>query len=91
MATLSPTPLSRTRDLTQTAPGVSRYLYLVAIAALIAGGLLLRVHQLGRSLSIAEAWVANSATANSLHDVFYYANWLQTTPPLFLCLIRLTV
>jgi len=91
MATLSPTPLSRTRDLTQTAPGLSRYLYPVAIAALIAGGLLLRVHQLGRSLSIAEAWVANSATANSLHDVFYYANWLQTTPPLFLCLIRLTV
>jgi hypothetical protein len=35
--------------------------------------------------------VANSATANSLHDMFYYANWLQTTPPLFLCLVRLTV
>ena len=47
--------------------------------------------QSGRSLWLDEAWVANSATAPSLHDVFFYPHWLQTSPPLFLLMVRAAV
>ena len=35
-----------------------------------------------------EAWVANSVLSPSLSGMFYYPDWLQTTPPLFLLLTR---
>jgi hypothetical protein len=44
-----------------------------------------------RSLWLDEAWVANSTIAPMLHEVFFYPRWLQTSPPLFLLLIRATV
>jgi hypothetical protein len=38
-----------------------------------------------------EAWVANSVLAPSLSGMFYYPDWLQTTPPFFLLLTRAAV
>src|SRR4030095_5938934 len=54
-------------------------------------GVILRLHHFGRDLSIAESWVANSVLTHSLSAMFYYESWLQTTPPLFLLLVRATV
>ncbi len=41
-----------------------------------------------RSLWLDEAWVANSVLEPGLSRMFYYPDWLQTTPPLFLLLTR---
>jgi hypothetical protein len=54
-------------------------------------GVLQRCSGLGRSLWLDEAWVANSVSAPSLEGMFYYDAWLQSSPPLFLLLVRLTV
>jgi len=51
-------------------------------------GLFLVCIGLRRSLWFDEAWVANSATSTSLYEVFYYPHWLQTSPPLFLLVVR---
>ena len=64
---------------------------LLLIAIVIACSLIPRIDQDTRSLCVAESWVANSVLAGSLHDMFYYDPWLQTTPPLFLLLVRATV
>jgi hypothetical protein len=69
---------------------LSRYAYAITAGFIIAVGLILRLHHFGRDLSIAESWVANSVLANSLAGMFYYEDWLQTTPPLFLLLVRTT-
>ncbi len=44
-----------------------------------------------RSLWLDETWVANSIREPSLHGMFQYPGWLQTTPPLFLLLVRTVV
>ena len=59
--------------------------------ALLAFTLLLGLYGIGRSLWLDEAWVANSINAPSLGQMFYYPNWLQTSPPLFLLLARTAV
>ena len=64
---------------------------LLLIATVIVCSLIPRIDQDTRSLCVAESWVANSVLAGSLHDMFYYDPWLQTTPPLFLLLVRATV
>lgn len=61
------------------------------IAAVAVCGLAFRLFGLSRSLWLDEAWVANSVTARSLAGMFYYDSWLQTSPPLFLLLVRITV
>ena len=62
---------------------------IVAVVAIC--GVALRTLGLGRSLWLDEAWVANSAIAEPFSQMFYYDAWLQTSPPLFLLLARLTV
>ena len=62
-----------------------------ALTLVIAGGMLPRLNHLGKSIWSAEAWVANSVLADTLRHMFYYKAWLQTTPPLFLLLVRGTV
>lgn len=47
-----------------------------------------RIYQLDHSLWYDEAWVANSLMGQSWRDVFFYPDWLQTTPPGFLVLAR---
>jgi uncharacterized membrane protein len=54
-------------------------------------GLVLECSSLGRSLWLDEAWVANSISAPSLAGMFYYPAWLQSSPPLFLLLVRAVV
>jgi hypothetical protein len=59
--------------------------------AVVVVGLFYRLYGIGRSLWIDEAWVANSVLADSWAGMFRYDAWLQTSPPLFLAMVRLTV
>jgi hypothetical protein len=65
-------------------------IYVVAIGVALYG-LAQRSSGLGRSLWLDEAWVANSVTTPSLKAMFYYDAWLQSSPPLFLLLVRSVV
>lgn len=67
----------------------TRPLIFLLMGSLLVAGIIMRVHLLDRSLWLDEAWVANSIRAASLHEAIYYADWLQTTPPLFIALSRL--
>jgi hypothetical protein len=69
----------------------SRILWYLIIAAVAVAGVVFRLVGLGRSVWLDEAWVANSVTAGSLAGMFRYDAWLQTSPPLFLLLMRMTV
>jgi len=72
-------------DLSSATHGNSRRL---ALFALVVAGLLPRLNGIDQPLPTIEAWVANSATAHSWKQVFYYHDWLQTSPPLFLVAVR---
>jgi hypothetical protein len=65
-------------------------IYIIAIGVAV-WGMVQRCSGLGRSLWLDEAWVANSVAAPSLRGMFYYDAWLQTSPPLFLMLVRVPV
>src|SRR5262245_51979497 len=67
---------------------VTTYSIIVGVAAC---GLTFRSLGLGRSLYLDETWVANAAIAPSLAGMFYYDAWLQTSPPLFMFLVRSVV
>jgi 4-amino-4-deoxy-L-arabinose transferase-like glycosyltransferase len=58
---------------------------------LVLAAFFLGIHGIGRSLWTDEAWVANSVNAPSMSGMFYYPDWLQTSPPLFLILVRMAV
>jgi hypothetical protein len=62
-----------------------------ASLALLAFTLLLGLYGIERSLWLDEAWVANSVREPTLAGMFYYPNWLQTSPPLFLLLARTAI
>ncbi len=53
--------------------------------------LALGIFGIQRSLWLDEAWVANSLLSPNLSGMFYYPEWLQSTPPLFLLLARAAV
>lgn len=55
---------------------------------LLAAVLAIGVQGIGRSLWLDEVWVANSVRQPTWSGMFFYPNWLQTTPPLFLTLAR---
>ena len=63
----------------------------IAAAALLFAALAFGIYGIGRSLWLDEAWVANSVLAPSLSGMFFYPDWLQTSPPLFLSLTRTAV
>lgn len=63
----------------------------VTSASILATVLGLGFFGIGRSLWLDEAWVANSIRQPTLHGMFFYPNWLQTSPPLFLLLVRAAV
>ena len=46
---------------------------------------------LGRSLWTAETWVATSVCTSRVREMFFYPTWLQTTPPLFLLVVRTVI
>src|SRR5580658_1334493 len=62
-----------------------------AESALLLAALALGIYGIDRSLWMDEAWVANSVLAPNLSGMFYYPDWLQTSPPLFLLLTRAAV
>lgn len=47
-----------------------------------------RLSLMTRSLYRDEAWVVTSILSPSLRSMFYYEKWVQSTPPLFLFLVR---
>lgn len=57
-------------------------------ACILLGVLIINLDGFSRSLWLDEAWVANSLRQNTLGGMFYYPEWLQTTPPLFLLIAR---
>ncbi len=61
------------------------------LAAVLASTFALGLFGIGRSLWLDEAWVANSIHAATLRDMFYYPDWLQTSPPMFLLFSRVAV
>lgn len=63
-------------------------LAIAGLAVLLLGGAAARVHGLDRSLWLDEAWVANSVLEPSAAAMLRYEAWLQTSPPLFLLLVR---
>jgi len=63
----------------------------LATVGLLGFTLILGLYGIERSLWLDEAWVANSVHAPTLEGMFYYPNWLQTSPPLFLMLARIAV
>jgi uncharacterized membrane protein len=83
----------KTRDSIKTVDAgrtvIERPLVLLVLGGLLVAGVITRIHLLDRSLWLDEAWVANSIRAPSLHETFYYDDWLQTTPPLFVVFGRL--
>jgi hypothetical protein len=48
----------------------------------------LRLNVIHYSLWLDEAWVADSILSPTWRGMFYYDRWVQTTPPLFLALVR---
>ena len=68
-----------------------RWISTFALAIVVVGGVLPRLNHAGKSLWTGEAWVANSVLSDSLAQMFHYDAWLQTTPPLFLLLVRESV
>ena len=67
---------------------LKRPVVLLILGSLLLAGIVSRVHLLGRSLWLDEAWVANSMQAPTLSAAFFYDDWLQTSPPLFIALGR---
>lgn len=65
-----------------------RYWNALPLAVLFAGVAATMLQNWNRGLYVDEAWVANSVIADSLRDMFFYQPWVQTTPPLFLLLVR---
>jgi len=63
----------------------------VATIVLLGFTLILGLYGIERSLWLDEAWVANSVYAPTLAGMFHYPTWLQTSPPLFLMLVRSAV
>ncbi len=63
----------------------------VSLVTLLLCTLALGLFGIGRSLWLDEAWVANSIHAPSLREMFYYPDWLQTSPPSFLLLSRAAI
>ena len=69
----------------------SRILYFLIVSSVTVCGVAVRLIGLGNGLWLDEAWVANSVRADSVASMFHYDAWLQTTPPLMLLLVRVTV
>jgi hypothetical protein len=68
-----------------------RPVVLLILCFLLLAGIASRIHLLGRSLWLDEAWVANSMQAPTLSGAFFYEDWLQTSPPLFIALGRVSI
>ena len=66
----------------------SRTIIVLSFCVLAVAGCAIRLNLMTLSLWEDEAWVANSVLSPSLWGMFHYPTWLQTSPPLFLLLLR---
>jgi uncharacterized membrane protein len=83
--------LSRSNgSLRGTDPVVNRTLFLLSFCLIAITGIITRLSLMTLSLWMDEAWVSNSVLAPSLREMFYYPRWLQSSPPLFLLLLRVS-
>ena len=64
---------------------------LLCAGLLLLAALAARLPGINGDLWLDEAWVANSVLAPSWREMFFYAPWLQTTPPLHLIATRMCV
>jgi 4-amino-4-deoxy-L-arabinose transferase-like glycosyltransferase len=69
---------------------VGRPILFLTLGGLLLVGAIVRLSYLDRSLWLDEAWVANSIQSPTLHEALYYDDWLQTTPPLFVVMSRVS-
>lgn len=72
-------------------PAAHKFSFYAILALLLIATILTRCHSMDRSLWADEAWVANSVLEPTISETLYYRSWLQTSPPLFLMLLRLVV
>jgi len=63
----------------------------IPLLVLLLGSMATILLRFDRSIWGDEAWVANSVITSTLHGMFFYEAWAQTTPPLFLLLERIVV
>jgi predicted membrane-bound mannosyltransferase len=68
-----------------------KVIFYAVLGLLLIATVLTRCHSMNRSLWMDEAWVANSILEPTISETIYYRSWLQTSPPLFLILLRLVV
>lgn len=69
-------------------PAGQRWIDWVALTVVVAAAALPRLNHIDKSIWTPEAWVANSVLCDSMREMFHYKDWLQTSPPLFLMLLR---
>jgi hypothetical protein len=62
--------------------------FLLPAALLVLGAFIVRLQGLDRGLWLDESWVANSVLSDTWSGMFYYDSWTQSTPPLFLSVVR---
>lgn len=62
----------------------------MVLMLVVIGGALPRLNHIDKGIWTPEAWVANSVLAETMGQMFHYKDWLQTSPPLFLLLVRST-
>lgn len=68
----------------------SRTIIALGFGVVAIAGCAIRLNLMALSLWEDEAWVANSVLSPSIRGMFYYPPWLQTSPPLFLFLLRIS-
>jgi hypothetical protein len=68
-----------------------KFTWYAVVALLLHETVVTRCHSMDQSLWLDEAWVANSVLEPTIRDTIYYPSWLQTSPPLFLMVLRLIV
>jgi hypothetical protein len=62
----------------------------ITLGIVIVFAIAMRIPSLSRSFWLDEVWVANSVVAPTFSQMVYYEGWLNTSPPLFLLLVRWT-
>lgn len=73
---------------TEQPRGTSRRRILLLSIFLVVVAVIVRLPGITRPFVLDDAWVANSVLEPSIHNCLRYDPWLQTSPPLFLILVR---
>lgn len=82
------TPTNHPEKYRTCVPSKQDRLFFFGIFVLTISSAYIFSRSIDRSIWLDEAWVVNSILSDDLAGMFYYENWLQTSPPLFLFLVR---